>query len=81
MPIKREDAQETVCVRVATEVIHVARTRRGSTSCYCIKVKVKLALKQTMKAQRGSRSVALLWVVNATPRPLYPRERNPIPIV
>ena len=21
------------------------------------------------------------WVVNATPRPLYPRERNPVPIV
>jgi hypothetical protein len=21
------------------------------------------------------------WVVNATPRPLYPRERDPIPIV
>ena len=21
------------------------------------------------------------WVVNATPRPLYPRERDPVPIV
>ena len=40
-----------------------------------------------MKAQRGSRDVALSfflsprwgWVVNATPRLLYPRERNLVP--
>jgi hypothetical protein len=45
-------------------------------------VKVKFTLEQTMKAQRGSRGIGLLfnlgagwgWVVNATPRPLYPRE-------
>jgi hypothetical protein len=43
-----------------------------------------------MKAQRGSRVIALFffnlgarwgWVVNATLRPLYPRERDPVPIV
>ena len=49
-----------------------------------IKVKVKFALEQATKTENGSRGVALLffnlcarweWVVNATPRPLYPRER------
>ena len=23
----------------------------------------------------------MVWVVNATPRPIYPRERDPVPIV
>jgi hypothetical protein len=52
------------------------------------KVKVKFTLEQAMKAQRGSRgipsSTSLLdggWTVDATQRPLYPRERNPVPIV
>jgi len=49
-----------------------------------IRVKVMFTLEQTTKAHRGSRGIALLffnlgarrrWVVNATPRPLYPRER------
>jgi hypothetical protein len=48
------------------------------------KVKVKFILEQATKAQRGSRGISLLfnlgarwrWVVNATPRPLYPRERD-----
>jgi hypothetical protein len=44
----------------------------------------------TMKAQRGSRGIPLLFfnlgarwrrVVNATPRLLYPRERDPVPTV
>ena len=48
-----------------------------------VKLKVKVTLKQAMKAQSGSRSIAVLffnlgarlgWVVNATRRPLYPRE-------
>jgi hypothetical protein len=48
-----------------------------------VKVKVKLTLEQAMKAQRGSRDIFYSffnlgirwgWVVNATPRPLYPRE-------
>jgi len=47
-------------------------------------VKVKYTLEQVMRAQRGSRGIALLffnlgarrgWVANATPRPLYPRKR------
>ena len=44
-----------------------------------------------MKTQRGSRGIAFLclsnlgarweWVANATPRPLYRREIDPVPIV
>jgi hypothetical protein len=43
-----------------------------------------------MKVQRGSRRTAQLFLqhwhymgleVNATPRPLYPREKDPVPIV
>ena len=42
-----------------------------------------------MKDQKGSRGIALLflgprhqmgWVIDATPRPFYPRERDPVPI-
>ena len=45
------------------------------------KVKVKFTLEQAMNAPRGNRGIAVLflnlgawmgWVVNATPRPLYP---------
>jgi hypothetical protein len=48
-----------------------------------VKVKVNFSLEQTMKTQRGvdvylysffNLGVRLGWVVNATPRPLYPRE-------
>jgi len=54
-----------------------------------VKVKVKLSIEQATKAQRGTRGIALLfnlgarwgWVVNATPRPLYPRERDPVAIL
>ena len=43
-----------------------------------------------MKAQRVSRGIPLFflklgtrwgWVVKATPRPIYPREADPVPIV
>ena len=44
----------------------------------------KFTLKQGLKAHRGSRGIALLfigsrwgWVVNATPLPFYPHERDP----
>jgi hypothetical protein len=37
-----------------------------------VKVKVKFALEQAMKAQKGSRDIA---VVSAMPRLLYPQER------
>ena len=49
-----------------------------------VKVKVQFTLEQTTKTQRGSRGIALhfpyprysmAWVVNATPWPLYPKER------
>jgi hypothetical protein len=50
---------------------------------------VKVTLEQNVKAQRGSQGIRLLfnfgarwgWVINATPRPFYPRERDPVPIV
>jgi hypothetical protein len=58
---------------------------------YYVKMKrVRLALEQAMKAQSGSRGIAVLflyvgarwgWVVYATLRSLYPRERDPVPIV
>jgi hypothetical protein len=60
-------------------------TRFGSTRSHhqANKVKVKFTLEQAMKAQRGSRGILYSslnlcarwgWVVNATPRPRYPRE-------
>ena len=51
---------------------------------------VKVTLEQATKAQRGSKGTALSffnlgarwgWVVNATPRPLYPQGRDLVPIV
>jgi hypothetical protein len=55
-----------------------------------VKVKIKFTLEQSTKAQRGSRGIAVLfpwprrlegWVVNATPRPLYLRERSGTPCI
>jgi hypothetical protein len=60
-----------------------------STKFY-LKAKVKVTLEQGTKAKRGSRGIAPLflqprrkmgWVVNTTPRPLYSRESDPVPIV
>jgi hypothetical protein len=52
-----------------------------------VAVAVKYTLEQAMQAKRGSRGITILflynfgtrsgWVVNATPRPLYPRETDP----
>jgi len=53
-----------------------------------VKTEVKFILEKTVKSQRRSRGIAPLfleprrrmgWVVNVTPRALYPRERDPIP--
>ena len=52
-------------------------------------VQVKVTLEQAMNAQRGVQvylyaffnlSTRCGWVVNAMPRPLYLRERDPVPI-
>ena len=52
--------------------------------------KGKVRPRTAMKAETGSGCIPLLclnrgarwgWAVNATPRPLYPRERYPVPIV
>ena len=54
-----------------------------------VKVKVKFTLQQAMKSQRGVEESLYSflnlgtrwgWVVNATPRPLYPRGRDPVSI-
>jgi hypothetical protein len=44
----------------------------------CNNIKVKFTLEQAMKAQRGSIGIAVLWVINATTRPLLLRERDPV---
>jgi hypothetical protein len=53
-------------------------------------VKEKVNLEQATKDQKGSGGIALRflnlgvrwgWVVSATPRPLYPGERDSVPIV
>jgi hypothetical protein len=53
-------------------------------------VTTKIHIQQATKAQRRSKGIALLflqpwrymwWVVNATPRPLYLQEIDPVPIV
>jgi hypothetical protein len=62
--------------------------------CLCFiklhyKLKIKFTLEQAIKAQMRSRGIALLfnlharweWVVSAMSWPLYPWERNPVPIV
>jgi len=48
--------------------------------------KISFTLVQVMKPQRGTTDVAVSltwalergWMVKATPRPLYPRDRNPV---
>jgi hypothetical protein len=49
-----------------------------------VKVKVKFTIEHAMKTQKRSRTLTYSffnlgarwgWVVNVTPRPLYPRER------
>ena len=54
-----------------------------------LKVEVKFSLQQATKTQRGSRCIPLLflqprryigWVVNVTPRPLYPPGKNRYPL-
>jgi hypothetical protein len=51
---------------------------------------IKFTLEQAMKSQRGSRDIPLYInylgdtlesMVSATPRPLYPRKRAPVPLV
>jgi hypothetical protein len=44
-------------------------------------VKVKFTLEQVYLYSFFNLGTRWGWVVNATPRPLYPRERDPVPIV
>ena len=61
-----------------------SRVNRCYLASYRVKVKVNFSLEQTRKNYRGSRGIALhffnlgarcRWVVNATLRALYPRDR------
>jgi hypothetical protein len=62
--------------------VHICEQKR--VKLWQGKGKVKFTLEQAMKAQRGSRGIALLinlsarwgWVVNAMPQLLYPWERS-----
>ena len=65
----------------------MSSTMHGET---LIKSRVNFTLEQATKTQKGSRGIALLFlnlgarcgcVVNAIPRPFYPRERNTVLIV
>jgi hypothetical protein len=51
---------------------------------------VKFTLEEAMKVQRGNRDIAVIflnvgnrwrWVVNSTPQPLNPREKDQVAIV
>jgi len=50
---------------------------------------VQLTPQQPIKAQTGSKGIAIIfnlgagwgWIVNATPRLLYPRQTDPLPVV
>jgi hypothetical protein len=55
-----------------------------------VKGEVKFLLERTVKSQRRSRGTAPLfleprrrmgWVINVTPRPFYPREKDPVPTI
>ena len=72
----KEQMGETACELASTSTVK--------------KLKLKFALSYDTKAQRGVevqlRSFFNLearcgWVVNATPRPLYRQERDPVPIL
>ena len=68
-------------------VVFINQTKIKSNTTFIVSdiLKVKITLEQATRAQKGEgRGIALLflnlgarggWVVNATPRPLYPRER------
>ena len=45
--------------------------------------KIKITLEPSMMAQRGRRTSALDggWVINATPRPLFSREKDPVAVL
>jgi hypothetical protein len=70
--------------------LKIEAARFSETSEQITRKKVKFTLQPAMKAQRGSRCITTLSLTSAldgggwsTPRPgpLYPREREPVPIV
>ena len=70
-------------------VLLASRRKTMTHPLYLLYEKVHFTLEQTMKAQRGSRGMLYsflnlgarwVWVVNATPRPLYPQELTRKPL-
>ena len=72
----------TVFIRIKT--VQRAGFEKGIPVC-AGKIKVKFALEQSIKAQRRSRGLPLLFnlgarcleIINAKPRPIYPRGKRP----
>jgi hypothetical protein len=67
---------------------NTSRERDFCVRHHCVPTKVKFTIQPAMKAQRYSSTLSLIsaldgggGVVNTTPRPLYSRERGPVPIV
>jgi hypothetical protein len=65
-------------------------SKLGHYKAYLLIYPVKFTIEKAMKAQTGSKFIAVIfcqagtkwrWVANTTPRPLYPREGNPVLIV
>jgi hypothetical protein len=65
--------------------------RKGREALALVNAKFKFALEHAIKSQRKGRCIYLYsffnlacrwgWVVKATPQPLYPWKRDPVPIV
>ena len=62
MALERAIWQVPVSVVLKYMVAKPTNTRKCSTVYYKVKVKVKLALEQATKAQRGNRGIALLFL-------------------
>jgi len=84
---------ESLSIRLITswQVLDAQSFRgAGSDINHCVKSKDKFTLQQAIKAQKGNNVIAVLsfyfgarwgWVVKTTPRPLYPRQSDPVHIV
>jgi hypothetical protein len=72
----------------AAMLLHILQNVRISVIHYVVKGRVKFTQEQAAKAQKMSRSTVFFnlgarwgWVVNATPRALYPPGLDPVLIV
>jgi hypothetical protein len=68
---------ETECLLSGTDCIFIHKGKGHPTTCLRRQrreAELQLQLIRNLGARKG-------WVVSTTPRPLYPREREPVPIV